>query len=248
MTQATYYDATCNQTSMTLGVVYSGAVNSADCQVPSARDRYTFTTATQQAVAFTLNSTSPVSLDLKEANTPRVTYGSTTAVTTIVNLLGPGTYTVDAVGNTSNYSLSVSAASPNVVGCSNLWAFSGVNQILNLANTDCTGSRAGRFSDPVLMYVGPGQTLTATMSSVVFDPYLRLLNGFALTSAVITEDDNGGGGTTAKVVYTNPTASTIGVLIEATSALVGATGDYVLTTSLTPAFPNLRAPKRPLRY
>jgi len=163
-------------------------------------------------------------------------------------LIAPGDHDIEVVDNTAgfpggqSYTLTATATSPNLPSCGPVTLFeTGVVAALTLAATDCAGITAGTSSDRFYTWALTGQTITATMSSTAFDPYLRVLSGQALGAAtVLASDDNGGGGTTARVTYTNTGAPT-NFTIEATSATAGGAGAYTLTFDLSPAIYNAPA-------
>lgn len=258
MIRANAYTAGCTpKATLALGVTVNGLLSVATgCFVEQSQllhDRYSLVVPTTQAVAITSSAASDTYRDFIAWRLPdeQVNYYSQTVgvapVTTPPILFGPGPYTImvgDASGTnaTRNYSLLVSSASAQPVGCSNILAYGPVNATLSLTAADCAGTTPATYSHRVSVVVGAGQTLTVTMSSTAFDPLVKLLLGSTLSAgSVVTQDDNSGGGTSARMTYTNNDPNSAAQFtIELTSAGPSATGLYTFSLAYSPANYNLR--------
>ncbi len=262
--RAVAYGPSCARQPLAIGTATPGSLsNATDCLVPTgkgARDRYSLTLNSQQTLAFNLTTNNPVNVEVKSALSSRdvIAYPSGSSVS-LPFLMAPGDHDVEVADALTgfpagqSYTLTATASSANLGSCGPVAMFeTGVVASLTLAASDCPGITAGTTSDRFYTWALTGQTLTVTMSSSAFDPYLRVLAGQALGAApVLAFDDNGGGGTTARVTYTNAGAPA-NFTIEATSTAAGATGAYTLTFDLAPAIYNtpaaLVAALRPLQH
>ena len=253
LVRAVAYGPSCARQPLAVGVATPGTLsNGTDCLVPTgkgARDRYSLNPSTQQTLIFNLTTNNPVNLDVKSALSSRDVIGFPAGSSmSLPFLMAPGDHDVevaDAVPGFpagQSYTLTVTASSANLASCGPVTMFeTGVVAVLNLAATDCSGITAGTRSDRFYTWALTGQTITVTMSSSAFDPYLRVLADQTLgAGTVLAFDDNGGGGTTARVTYTNPDVPK-SFTIEATSTAAGGTGAYTLTFDLAPAVYNTPA-------
>jgi hypothetical protein len=125
-----------------------------------------------------------------------------------------------------------------------------VGQTVNgaLASGDCRLPADSSFIDVYTFSGAVGQTISVTMSSTDFDPYLFILDK---DGKKLDEDDNGGGGTSAhlpsgKNAFSGVLPATGTYTIYANSALTGKTGNYTLTLTgsggsgcATTIFPNV---------
>jgi len=235
---------------LVVGTPLNGTLNNAtDCQVPTgkgARDRLVLPLATQRTLRFDVTTSGALIVELKAFNAPsaRIGYpaGSSFSLPFLLPNLGIDVdYAVDVADNQpglpggQSYTLTATSVSADQPSCGPVILFdSGIVAALTLAATDCAGITAGTKSDRFYLWLLGGQTVTATMSSSAFDPYLRVLPGQALGVATpLANDDNGGGGTTARVNFTNPGPPT-DFTLEATSAVAGATGGYTLSFTISP--------------
>ena len=249
--RATAYGPSCAPAQvLVIDTPLNGTLNNAtDCQVPTgkgARDRLVLPLATQRTLRFDLTTTGALIVELKAHDAPstRIGYpaGSSFSLPFLLPNLGVDVdYEVDVADNQpglpggQSYTLTATSVSADQPSCGPVILFdSGIVAALTLTATDCAGITAGTRSDRFYLWLLGGQTVTATMSSSGFDPYLRVLPGQALGAATpLVSDDNGGGGTTARVTYTNPGPPT-DFTLEATSALAGATGAYTLSFTISP--------------
>jgi len=253
LARAVAYGPSCARQTLTIGVAVAGTLsNATDCLVPAgkgARDRYALNAGAQLTLLFSLTTNNAVALEVKSALSSRDVIGYPAGSSmSLPFLVAPGDHDVEVVDNVTgfpggqSYTLTATSTSADLASCGPVTLFeTGVVAALNLAATDCTGITAGAKSDRFYTWALTGQTITVTMSSSAFDPYLRVLAGQALGAAtVLASDDNGGGGTTARVSYTNPGAPA-NFTIEATSAAAGGAGAYTLTFDLSPAVYNTPA-------
>ncbi|HEU0012622.1 MAG TPA: Ig-like domain-containing protein [Longimicrobium sp.] len=148
-------------------------------------------------------------------------------------ILPAGPYPLNATtftaGQTGSYVLGVSDASAAGIRCGDgtIVVPRVVVQDEFLPGGECASATvrigAGNQVEEYFVDVLAGQTLTVTLASSAFDPYLVLV---ADDGTVVAQDDNGGGGTTARIAYTSPTARRYRV--EAV-APAGQDGAYTLT-------------------
>ena len=123
------------------------------------------------------------------------------------------------------YHLTAKSWSGAVTSCQDVYAVNGTSTSQQLDNDDCPATTTRNHSDRVYLMLRPGETVTVTMSSSVFDAKLELEDGYG---AIVATDDNGGGGTNARITYTAPAggASVDTYSIYATSALATGGGSY----------------------
>jgi hypothetical protein len=253
LVRAVAYGPSCARQPLAIGVATPGTLsNGTDCLVPTnkgARDRYSLNPSTQQTLVFNLTTNNPVNLEVKSALSSRDVIGFPAgSAMSLPFLIAPGDHDVEVADAApgfpagQSYTLTATPSSANLASCGPVTMFeTGVVAALNLAATDCSGITAGTKSDRFYTWALTGQTITVTMSSSAFDPYLRVLADQALgAGTVLAFDDNGGGGTTARVTFTNPDVPR-SFTIEATSAAGGGTGAYTLTFDLAPAIYNTPA-------
>jgi hypothetical protein len=114
-----------------------------------------------------------------------------------------------------------------------VYAVNGTSTTQQLDNDDCPAMGARNHSDRVFVMLKPGETITVSMSSSVFDAKLELEDG---SGVLVASDDNSGGGTNARLTYTAPTggASVDTYSIYATSVLATGGGSYSFAVSVTP--------------
>lgn len=256
------YTAACIPAPLTIGVTVTGTVTSNSCRVElggaSSEDKYTFIVTTPEIVTFTSTANGTNQLLVYRQGTPRNGVEAATSSFSVTQpyLLGAGTYIVGIIDlqpgtppPALNYTITATATPAEPNGCKFLigGGASSITLNLMLKNTDCTGTTAGTFSHRIDLFVGAGQTVTATMASTAFDPFLKIESPpttLTTGTSVLASDNNSGGGTTARVSYTNPStaADATGIMVEATSATAGGVGAYTLTLTIAPDFPDIVAP------
>jgi len=131
------------------------------------------------------------------------------------------------------YHLTARSWSGAVTSCEDVYAVNGTSTNQQLDNDDCPGSGARNHSDRVFVMLKPGETITVSMSSSVFDTKLEMEDGYG---SIVAVDDNSGGGTNARLTYTAPVggASVDTYAIYATSVLANGGGAYSLAVTVTP--------------
>ena len=131
------------------------------------------------------------------------------------------------------YHLTAQSWSGAVTSCQDVYAVNGTSTGQQLDNDDCPAMGARNHSDRVFVMLKPGETITVSMSSSVFDAKLDMEDGYG---ALVASDDNSGGGTDARLTYTAPAtgASVDTYSIYATSVLANGGGSYSLAVSVTP--------------
>ena len=129
------------------------------------------------------------------------------------------------------YHLTAKSWSGAVTSCQDVYAVNGTSTTQQLDNDDCPAMGARNHSDRVYVMLKPGETLTVTMSSSVFDAKLELEDGYG---AIVASDDNGGGGTNARLTFTAPAggAAVDTYSIYATSVLATGGGAYTLAVTV----------------
>jgi hypothetical protein len=249
--QGAAYGPACDQTPLLLGVPVGPRTfaPATDCNVPFSLHRYLFNSTSQQAINFTMTSSSSVSIALKapESAGLRNDFPSSVGGTSLTYLVPdrPIDVVTFQFSGTQTYTLTANSTSPNVVGCAPRVAFSGVNTTLTLAATDCPGISAGTFSNRFLLLISDGQTITISMTPPpgTFAPRLRVIAGqfpSGTATAAATADGTLSGGAT--LVFTNTTGSTAAYTIEATSVLAGQTGTYQFRLDASPSSFNFAPP------
>lgn len=143
-------------------------------------------------------------------------------------IMGPGSYRVGAnslFGNVHGaYTLIASTVSSDAAGCEPIWATTGIWTGQRLTDHDCWSE--GFYVDAFLIVLHAGQTVTITMTSAEFDPFLCIA---PLSTEGGACDDDSGSGDDARVVYTSP-ADDIYVILAATY-WAGGFGRYTLNVS-----------------
>ncbi|HWE42842.1 MAG TPA: Ig-like domain-containing protein [Gemmatimonadaceae bacterium] len=131
------------------------------------------------------------------------------------------------------YHLTAKSWTGAVTACQDVYAVNGTSTSQQLDNDDCPASGARNHSDRVFVMLKPGETVTVSMSSSVFDAKLEMEDGYG---AIVASDDNGGGGTNARLTYTAPaTGSSVDTYsVYATSVLAAGGGSYSFAVSVTP--------------
>jgi hypothetical protein len=139
-------------------------------------------------------------------------------------IVRPGTSQPATFGS---YTLSsVRVASLAVSNCEDVFVVPGLSTTQSLQATDC--SRAGFFSDDVVVFLTSGQTVTITMTSTAFDAFLDIYEVSGSATVPIASNDNMNGMTTdAQIVFNAPAAGYY--KIAPTTKVVGTTGVYSLT-------------------
>lgn len=132
--------------------------------------------------------------------------------------------------SSSTSSISCSSSMPIVFG----YATNG-----NLTSSDCTnGARgSGYYTDRYSFYAVPGQLITISLSSTVFDTYLYLKNP---AGVVIASDDDGGGNRNSRIpsnagYFTVPVGGAGTYTIEVSSYSTVTTGSYSVLVTATAA-------------
>jgi hypothetical protein len=131
------------------------------------------------------------------------------------------------------YHLTAKSWSGAVTSCQDVYAVNGTSTTQQLDNDDCPAMGARNHSDRVFVMLKPGETITVSMSSSVFDAKLEMEDG---SGVLVASDDNSGGGTNARLTYTAPTGglSVDTYSIYATSVLATGGGSYSFAVSVTP--------------
>jgi hypothetical protein len=130
------------------------------------------------------------------------------------------------------YHLTAKSWSGAVTSCQDVYAVNGTSTNQQLDNDDCPATATRNHSDRVAVMLKPGETITVSMSSSVFDAKLELENGLG---TLVASDDNGGGGTNARITYTAPAGGSAvdTYTIYATSALATGGGSYSFTVAVS---------------
>ena len=131
------------------------------------------------------------------------------------------------------YHLTAKSWSGAVTLCQDVYAVNGTSTNQQLDNDDCPAMGARNHSDRVYVMLKPGETVTVSMGSSVFDAKLEMEDGYG---TIVASDDNGGGGTNARLTWTAPAtgASVDTYSIYATSVLANGGGSYSFAVSVTP--------------
>ena len=221
---------------LALGATLSGALAAGDCRYPRGEltDRYTFTTAVQQAVRFTQRSPQVdtyleifdlAGLLLSANDDSANVSGSPTS--TLKMLLPPGSYEISPssflAGETGTYSMSAVGVPENENICELVFAMPGITTNGTLGTGDCsTGGTSAFLFETVAMVMRAGKTYTITMNSTAIDTYLELA---VLDGPLVMTNDNAVG-TNARITFT-PTVSNFYVIV-ASSSLPNVTGAFTL--------------------
>ena len=130
------------------------------------------------------------------------------------------------------YHLTAKSWSGAVTACQDVYAVNGTSTTQQLDNDDCPATATRNHADRVFVMLKPGETMTVTMSSSVFDAKLELEDGYGAT---VASDDNGAGGTNARLTYTAPAggAAVDTYSLYATSVLATGGGSYALAVTVT---------------
>ena len=143
----------------------------------------------------------------------------------IKTILPAGNYILAATSyapTAGTYTLASAATTAEVTNCEDVFVLRGITTNQNLQSTDCAVN--GR-ADEYLIYLIPGQTVTASMSSSAFDSFLTILGLDGSTKA--TNDNREAGTTDARVTYTGSGFGDF-YIIRAGSATTAGTGQYTL--------------------
>lgn len=218
----------------TIGATASGTFTASDCPAGdgSFLDFYSTTIPAQGMYVFTETASFNTYLLLDGPDGMRVAENgdpsSPPASTTLMALLPAGNYVLAAntfyTRTLGAYTLSSSQVSSSIENCSDAFITRGVTTDQTLAATDCVNG--GFLSDDVFVFVQAGQSITVSMNSTSFDPYLEI---YSRTGLVASNDDKDSTTTNSQITYTS--TSTDYYLISPTSKLSGtpgATGAYTL--------------------
>ena len=141
-------------------------------------------------------------------------------------LLPPGSYNLDAnayPGSGGPYTLTSAATTTGVTNCEIVFVMKGTSTTEKLETTDCDADTS--YSDDYIVYIGAGETLTASMSSAAIDSYLELHG----SAGRLAFNDNGNGTTNdATLTYTSTSPFGDFFVLRAKSASGFVTGAYTL--------------------
>ena len=149
-------------------------------------------------------------------------------------IVGPSFVTSYVGDRGGAYHLTAKSWSGAVTSCQDVYAVNGTSTNQQLDNDDCAATTSRNHSDRVFVMLKPGETITVSMNSSVFDAKLEMEDGYG---SVVATDDNSGGGTNARLTYTAPAngASVDTYAIYATSVLANGAGAYSLAVAVAPA-------------
>jgi hypothetical protein len=137
-------------------------------------------------------------------------------------LLGAGAFGAQETGS---YTISSSTTTASIEQCEDVFAVRGISSAQTLTTTDC--SNGGFYSDDVYIYLTAGQSVTASMSSTDFDPYLEIYSLSGSGAVLVAANDNKDTTTTdAQASYTAQTSGFF--LIAPTTKLSAVVGAYTL--------------------
>jgi len=130
------------------------------------------------------------------------------------------------------YHLTAKSWSGAVTSCQDVYAVNGTSTNQQLDNDDCPATATRNHADRVAVMLKPGETVTVSMSSSVFDAKLEMEDGLG---SLVASDDNGGGGTNARITYTAPAGGSAvdTYMIYATSALANGGGSYSFAVTVS---------------
>lgn len=225
----------------TLGTTTTGQLANTDCRLADGSfvDFYAVTLPTAGTYIFNQTSTTfdTYLAVLTSAGTVigvNDDFGATGGTDSRVKVIVPaGTYLIGAnsfdVNTFGNYSLFSAASADPVTNCEDVFVLPGITTLQGLQTTDCNTS--GFLSDEYVVFLKSGQTITASMSSIVLDSYveIRAINTDGSQLVVAFNDDIDATTKNASVTYTVPVLSTATsgfYIIAAASKVAGATGDY----------------------
>jgi hypothetical protein len=150
-------------------------------------------------------------------------------------ILGAGTYVVSAnnyePGVAGPFSMTADAWSGDFENCDDAFVTTGITTTQNMTSS-CPNPQTGQYVDFVVISLAQGQQVQFDMSSSAFDPKLELYTG---GFDPVAQDDNTGGGTSARLVYTAPTAGFY--ILLPTSPAAAQTGTYTLTVTAVSGTP-----------
>lgn len=158
--------------------------------------------------------------------------------------------TYDSTTQFGSYTLASASTAATVAGCENVWLTGAVVLTETVSAGDCRADAGGGvfyYSDAFLLVLLNGQAVTFTHSSQAFDAYLRLYRFDPDSVRLVAQNDNASG-TDAQIAYGS--AQNAFYVLEAATALSGATGAYTLTVgaiSGAPPAEALRLGRPPLK-
>jgi hypothetical protein len=127
---------------------------------------------------------------------------------------------------TGSYVLNSAASSAEITNCEDVFVTAGSNTAQSLQTSDC--NTTGIYADEYLIFLEPGQAVTASMSSNAVDSYLEIFA--AGTATILASNDNIDGATqNARLSFTPASTAPSGFyIIRARSTASGVTGAYTL--------------------
>ena len=232
------------------GQTVSGDLRTSPCGLGdgSAVQSWTFTQATgQSAVSFTMHATGAPTFNtfLLLHRTAYTAFDNVLALndddagsqadSRMNIILGAGTYVVSAnnfePGVAGPFSMTADTWSGDFENCDDAFVTTGITTTQNMTGS-CPNPSTGQYVDFVGIYLAQGQQVQFDMASAAFDPKLELYTG---SGNALVQDENTGGGTSARLVYTAPTAGFY--ILLPTSSAAAQMGAYTLSVTAVSGTP-----------
>lgn len=131
-------------------------------------------------------------------------------------------------GTSGSYTLASASSTEDIPGCVTVLIVPPITTTQSTTTTDCAGN--GYYGDFFNFPIPSGVTVTVTMTTDGFDPYLSL---WQTGSTNVNKATGTTTGTTTTLSYTNDTGADAWFYVYAGDNVQGATGNYTLT--ITPS-------------